>query len=103
MAIMTVPLTIDDIIRGKEYSCKECPVALALRRLFPGSTVDVAGPVSYLGDFQLTHTKVLSTAIIKFDKTREMMPGNIIVSSDTMTIDYEVLPEYEATHEETSY
>ena len=72
---MRIEVTQEDIDKGVKENCVKCPVALSLRRLFPGEwEVDVGDDAIYAGGNWYTPPDEAQEFIAKFDAGEPVAP-----------------------------
>lgn len=80
---LTIDVTQEDIHHGTPGDCEDCPVALAIRRIFPNCSVKVEGDVieidgstvgapamveSFVDDFDRKYNDFVNTFYSSFEK-----------------------------------
>jgi hypothetical protein len=65
-----VVVTADDILRGCKLSPSHCPIAIAVKRVFPGELVSVSQISIVVGSKAWPTPKIASHFIASFDWSR---------------------------------
>jgi hypothetical protein len=72
---MIIKVTQEDIDKGARCSNQSCPVALALRRLYPDLKISVGRVRTIIEDKKYYHSNELIKFIGRFDLGKKVNPG----------------------------
>ncbi len=72
--MMLVTVKHEDITNGIPRSCNDCPIALALRRLFPEAAVHVAYHRIAIDDGRTVTPDIVRKFVKDFDRGRPVEP-----------------------------
>jgi hypothetical protein len=70
MTPITVSVSPEDIQRGVRRHRESCPLALALRRMFPGEPVTIGGYCGEVGPRGWRHSKAMRRWLCRFDNNK---------------------------------